>query len=94
MYRPKPLIFPPNAKRDSELQQIATYLQGELQNIANSMQIGVDAIRLNVLHKEPEKPSAGMIVYAGSDWDADGFGTGEGPYYRNEDNTAWVFFGA
>ncbi|MBC7603867.1 MAG: hypothetical protein H7255_14565 [Ramlibacter sp.] len=90
-YRPLPLIFPPDPRRNPDFQKLLDYVQGELSRVSIAGGTGVDAIRLNPLHAAPEKPSPGMLVFAASDWDADGFGTGSGMYYRNETNTAWVF---
>jgi hypothetical protein len=49
-------------------------------------QRGIKALRLEPAHVEPDKPRAGLIVYAdGTDWDP---GSGAGLYYYN--GSAWV----
>jgi hypothetical protein len=46
-----------------------------------------------VLHEEPARVFAGMVVVAdGSDWQPDGV-NGEGMYRRDSANSAWVFIG-
>jgi hypothetical protein len=60
----------------------------QIQRSANSQESSFDFV---VLHAEPAKTRAGMVVYAdGTDWDP---GSGEGIYRRNALNAAWVFVG-
>ena len=59
-----------------------------IQEIANKPE---PYLELEVLHAEPERLRAGMVIYAdGTDLDP---GSGEGIYRRNADNSAWVFIG-
>jgi len=90
MYEPRPLIFPPNFKRDKELQQLATYIAAELDSVSRSQHEAVEGVLFTVLHSEPKRPRAGLVVYAdGSDWNP---GSGEGQYRFNLAGS-WVFIG-
>lgn len=75
-----------------ELSQITDPLLREefarLQEALNSAQMG---FTFQVLHAEPARVWAGLVIYAdGTDFDP---GSGEGLYRRNAANAAWVFIG-
>lgn len=71
-----------------EIQELLTYLMGELEAIERAFD-QFDLIRLRELNSEPEKPRAGQIVLAdGTQWDP-GSGAGFYGYYGG----AWVKLG-
>lgn len=79
-----PGILPSGALTEA---QIAEILYRELQKIAEASESVEDFIP-RILHVEPAKRIAGMVVYAdGSDWNP---GFGEGLYRRDKTNTSWV----
>ncbi len=76
--------------RSEEVKALFSWIQDELQAITRYTVDEIDLIQMRVLAVEPEKPRAGMLVYAdGSNWDP---GSGEG-LYRYSSGLAWVFIG-
>lgn len=66
-------------------------LRDEAARIQQALNIPEPFVRLEVLHVEPPRIWAGMLVMAdGTDWNP---GSGEGLYRRNVANNAWVFIG-
>lgn len=79
MYQPKPPPF--------DAKGLTAYVYEELQAISQSQGERVDLMQLNVLHVEPTKRRAGMIVCAdGTDWQPLGAGGGFFGYFGG----AWV----
>jgi hypothetical protein len=67
------------------------FLREETSRIQRALNDPEPFLRMEVLHVEPTRVWAGMVVYAdGTDWDP---GSGEGLYRRNVANSAWVFVG-
>lgn len=67
---------------------LAQYLAEELQEIARQIQ-NIDFVIFQILHREPSKRVAGLVVYAdGTDWNP---GSGAGLYRWN--GAAWIFVG-
>jgi hypothetical protein len=61
----------------------------ELSRIRQALERKFSHITWEILHAEPEKIRAGMVVIAdGSDWNPS---DGAGLYRRSEDNTAWQY---
>ena len=71
--------------------EAAAWLRQELMAIKEGMERAKPYETLQILHAEPKRLSAEMVVHAdGSDWDP---GSGPGLYRRSEDNSGWVFIG-
>jgi hypothetical protein len=86
MQRFAPPTIPQSAPK--ELKDYGQQLHAAVRKASESAN---DFLSLKVLHAEPTRIVAGMVVYAdGSDWNA---GSGEGIYRRNAANSAWVFVG-
>jgi len=84
-YRPSPAPL----TNDSTLAGIIRWAQRELSEVARSSQ-EISIVELRVLYTPPEKPRAGMLVYAdGTEWNP---GSGEGVYRYNLAGT-WAFVG-
>lgn len=74
MYQPK---FPP---MNPDVKALASYVNDELQSVAQAQHDTVDFVQFNVLHAAPSKPKNGMVVCAdGSDFNPDS--TGAGGYF-------------
>ena len=73
-----------------EGKRIIRWVEQELQAISREGVEQVDSVWLRVLYAAPEKPRAGMLVYAdGTTWNP---GSGEG-LYRYTLAAAWDFVG-
>lgn len=81
MYTPR--LFPITAD------QLISYLQQELQNIAKAFIDPADFVQLRVTTSAPSKPRRGQIYYAdGTHWNP---GSGEGVYRYT--GSAWAYLG-
>ena len=70
---------------------LIAFLREELARIEAALNAPQPFAELQVLHAQPEKLRAGMLVYVdGTDWNP---GSGEGVYRRSADNTTWDFLG-
>lgn len=79
VYRPQ---LPPNIDTVDELRRV---LEVELDRLVQSVP-ELEEIILSPLHRAPDKPRDGMVVYAdGTDWNP---GSGQGLYERR--GGAWV----
>lgn len=62
---------------DPNVQELARYVQHELETIARALQ-KFSTLQFEVLHVEPSRPREGLFAVAdGSDWNP---GSGGGPY--------------
>lgn len=82
-YTPKP--FTHSGTEDGNV-SLVQWIQGELEEIARSLNSGVQTRQFNPINSEPEKLTDGMVVYAdGTDFNP---GSGRGLYERK--SGAWV----
>lgn len=73
-----------------EGRRIYDWVQRELEAITRAQNNPKNELYLRVLYVEPEKPRAGMVIYAdGTTWDP---GSGEGVYRYSLGDT-WEFLG-
>jgi hypothetical protein len=86
MQRFAPPTIPQSAPK--ELKDYGQQLHAAVRKASESAN---DFLSLKVLHAEPAKYFAGMVIYAdGSDFNP---GSGEGIYRRKADNSGWSFVG-
>ena len=79
--------FPQNPPSDPA--KLPGFLREEFRRMQQAMLAQQKAVRLVVLHAEPNKYAEGDVVLAdGSEWDP---GSGAGVYRRSA--SAWVFLG-
>ena len=79
--------FPQNPPSDPA--KLPEYLRNEFRRIQQVMLSDQKAVRLTVLHAQPDKYAEGDVVYAdGTDWNP---GSGKGVYRYS--GSAWVFLG-
>lgn len=81
--RPQPQVS------DQGSRNVSQWASQEFEAIARALQ-GYDLVQLNVQHREPTRPRAGMLVVAdGTDWNP---GSGEG-LYRFTSGGTWKYLG-
>lgn len=79
--------FPQNPPTDPA--KLPGFLRDEFRRLQQAMLTHQRAVRLAVLHAQPDKYEEGDVVLAdGTDWDP---GSGAGVYRRS--SSAWVFLG-
>ena len=67
------------------------FMRAELAKLEQALNAAQGSLELVVLHSEPGRMRAGMVVAAdGTDWNP---GSGAGVYRRSEANDAWVHLG-
>jgi hypothetical protein len=71
------MAYTPSNFTGTDLDAFQTYVRLELERLSRSLQETI-ALDLRPVHREPDRPREGMIVYAdGTDWNP---GAGKGSY--------------